>query len=193
MREITTILLMFIALFSFGQNNNNKTVKYSENSPVKVFYSDSLKVLNNKMPALYINGAFVGGSFFEAVNISKIEEMHIEKEYFTKDGIDYYGKIFIKMKPEYNPVLISFSELVKKYLKLDNNPIIFQINEKVISENWRNSLIDEKDILKIIVTKVKTSERNVMVNLIKLITKTPENIEKENEIRIRGIKQKLYQ
>jgi len=72
-------------------------------------------------------------------------------------------------------------------LKLNKNPIIYQIDEKVIENSKTDFLVDENFILKIVVEKITTSENNTEINLIRLITKTPENIKKTNEIRMKGI------
>jgi hypothetical protein len=71
-------------------------------------------------------------------------------------------------------------------MKLDNYPVVFQINENVISQDYTEYLVDENFILKIILNKIKTTEKGTEINLIKLITKTPENIKKANQIIIRG-------
>ena len=72
-------------------------------------------------------------------------------------------------------------------MKLNKNPIIYQIDEKVIENSKTDFLVDENFILKIVVEKITTSENNTEINLIRLITKTPENIKKTNEIRMKGI------
>jgi len=90
------------------------------------------------------------------------------------------------MKSEYNPNFMTLKEIATKYLSLDTNPIIFQINENVINQDYNEYLLDENFVLKIELNKIKTSDKNGEINLIKLITKTSENIKNANIIRIRG-------
>ncbi len=189
-------IFLFITTFSFSQNIEkvkiNKKPNYSESSKIRVFYKDSLNEFhpNQKPVGVFINGKFIGEQsalLLNDLNIGKVEEINIEKKIFEKNGVAYFGKIFIEMKPNYKPNFLTLNELFEKHLQLDTkNPLIYQINENVLSKNCDECLIDENFILKITIEKIKTSEKNVEINLIKLITKTPENIKKANEIRIRG-------
>lgn len=58
----------------------------------------------------------------------------------------------------------------------------------IIYTDYDTFLVGEDFILKIIVDKIKPSKDGIEINLVKLITKTPENIKDANEIRIRGVK-----
>ncbi|MFI8380576.1 hypothetical protein [Leeuwenhoekiella sp. NPDC079379] len=194
MKTIFTFLMFFLTFNSFCQEISGKKStdkpNYSENSEVKVFYSDNLnKFHSDQKPAgIFVNDKFVGAQeIMSFINSDKIESLKIEKEKFEMDGTEYSGKIFIKMKSDYNPNFIILEELSAKYLELNKNPRIYQIDEKIIDNSKNGILIDENFILKIVVNRVKTSKKNSEINLIRLLTKTPENIKKANEIRIRGI------
>ena len=194
MRKIIFALtLLFVTFNSFSQDiigkKSTSKPNYSENSEIKVIYKDSLKKFHSKTkPAgIFVNGIFIGDeSVLNAINSEKIESLNIEKENFEKNGKEYYGKILVKMKLEYIPKFITLSELFKKYLDLDKKPIVFQINENVINQDYKEYLVDENFILKIIVNKIETSEKSTAINLIKLTTKTKENIKEANVIRIKG-------
>ena len=190
---IFVLILLFVTFNSFSQDiigkKSTSKPNYSENSEIKVIYKDSLKKFHSKTkPAgIFVNGIFIGDeSVLNAINSEKIESLNIEKENFEKNGKEYYGKILVKMKLEYIPKFITLSELFKKYLDLDKKPIVFQINENVINQDYKEYLVDENFILKIIVNKIKTSEKSTEINLIKLTTKTKENIKEANVIRIKG-------
>ncbi|MBW2963108.1 hypothetical protein [Mesonia aestuariivivens] len=194
MKTIFTVLMLFLTFNSFcqelsGQKSINKP-SYSENSELKVFYSDKSSEFHSeqKPAAIFVNDKFVGSQeMLNFINQDKIETINIEKEIFEINGTEFYGKIYIKMKPDYNLKFLTLEELSAKYLELIENPIIYQIDEKVIKNRKNKILVDENFILKIVVENVKTSEKNTEINLIRLVTKTPENIKKANEIRIRGI------
>jgi len=88
------------------------------------------------------------------------------------------------MKSDYTPKFITLKKLLDTYLKLDRDPIVFQINDTIINANYKTYIVDENYILKMTSRKIKTSKRHTEINLIELITKTPENIKKANTIRI---------
>ena len=193
MKNIIIVILLFITSLSFGQTIqgvriNNKS-NYSENSEIKVVYNDNSNELHpeKKPVGIFVNGTFIGKQpILNTINSEKIESLKVKKENFKKNGKEYYGKILVEMKSEYVPKFLTLKELITKYLDLNTNPIVFQINEKVINQDYNKYLVDEKFILKIVLTKIKTSEKDTEINLIKLITKTTENIKKANEIRIKG-------
>lgn len=186
--------MLFLTFNSFCQEISGKKStdkpNYSENSEIKVFYSDKSSEFHSdrKPVGLFVNDKFVGSQeVLNFINPVKIETINVEKKKFGMNGTEYYGKIFIKMKSDYNPKFLTLKKLSEKYLKLNENPRIYQINEKVIEDSKDEILVDENFILKIVVEKITASENNTEINLIRLVTKTPENIKKANEIRIRGI------
>ncbi len=178
----------------FSQNiiekKSTAELNYSENSKIEVVYDDSLNTLHskNKPVGVFVNGIFLNGNLISTINPDKIKTLKVEKKSFEKNGKEYSGKILIELKLDYKPNFISLKELTSKYLTLDTNPIIFQIDENVINWDYNEYLVDENFILKIELKKIKTSKKNTEINLIRLITKTPKNIRKANEIRIKKMK-----
>ena len=192
-KNVFAIILLFVTFNSFSQDiigkKSTSKPNYSENSEIKVIYKDNLNKFHSKTKpvGIFVNGIFIGDeSVLNAINSEKIESLNIEKENFEKNGKEYYGKILIEMKSDYNPIFISLKKLTSKYLTLNTSPIIFQIDENIINEDYNEYLVDENFILKIILNIIKTTEKETEINLIKLITKTPENIKKANQIIIRG-------
>ena len=192
-KNIFTLIILFVTFNSFSQNiigkkSNAKQPNYSENSEIKVIYKDSLTKFHskNKPVGIFVNGIFINENLISTINPDKIDTVKIEKESFEKNGKKYFGKILLEMKSNYNPTFISLKKLTSKYLTLNTSPIIFQIDENIINEDYNEYLVDENFILKIILNKIKTTEKETEINLIKLITKTPENIKKANQIIIRG-------
>ena len=191
--SVFTLILTLIVFNSFCQDISEKksitSPKYSENSEIKVILNKNLNKFHSekKLAGVFVNGIFVGDEhILNVINPDKIESINIEKKDFKKNGRKYSGKFLIKMKSDYIPKFITLNELVTKYLKLDRYPIVFQINENVISLDYNKYLVDENFILKIISNKIITSKKSTKINLIKIITKTPENIKKANVIRIKG-------
>lgn len=56
-----------------------------------------------------------------------------------------------------------------------------------------NIIVDENYILKIIIEKIDNKEENLQVNIIRLLTKTEENIKKSKQIWIRGTKELMLE
>ena len=192
MRFLILILLFGISESLLGQEISRvevtKTNKYSEDSELRVIYKDSLlNQHNGRSPAYFVNGIHIKNeTAIIILNPNKIESVDIEKESFKVDGKEYYGKIIIKTKESYKPNFMTLKELVNKYLPTEINPIIFQIDDTIVDYNEKEYLADENYILKIELTKIKMTKLSSHVNFIKLITKTPESIEKANQIMIRG-------
>lgn len=191
-KNIFALIVLFVTFNSFSQNTNGKKTtekpNYSENSEIKVIYNDSLKTLHskNKPVGIFVNGIFLNENLISAINPNKIETMKVEKDSFEINGKKYSSKIIIELQSNYKPNFISLKELTSKYLTLDTKPIIFQIDENVINQDYNEYVVDENFILKIKLNKIKTSEKGTEINLVTLITKTPENIKKANEIHIKG-------
>jgi hypothetical protein len=51
---------------------------------------------------------------------------------------------------------------------------VFQINENVVNEDYTKYIVDEDFPLKLIQSKCENVNYNVEINVIKIITKTPE-------------------
>jgi hypothetical protein len=190
MRNTKLFIILLITSLSFGQTLTGKKTlknhKYSENSEITVFYNDSITYKKNNKPAgVFLNSKFIGSDLaLITINQEQIESLNIEKTNFKREGKEYYGKVLIKMKAGYKSNFISLNALSAKHLNLNENPIIFKIDDKIITEDYNSYLIDEKFVLKIIVNKLKTSEKNSEINLITVITKTKDNIEESNKKKI---------
>jgi hypothetical protein len=72
-----------------------------------------------------------------------------------------------------------------QYTSLKNKSAIFTIDGKVINADYDHYKIDKNTILKIIVEKFAGSS-NKELWLVKVLTKTDENIKKSKQIMIRG-------
>ena len=175
MKQLFILKLILLSAVVHGQTN-------SADSTIKVIYAD--KIADEKKPAFFINGTFVGYSF--PININDIDSMNIVKEDFEFDSVKYYGKILISVKANFSPKLISLTALKEKYTVFANKPVIFTIDGTIINSDYDKYLVDENYLLQIIVDKIFIGKENIDLGLIKLLTKSQENIRKSKEIRIRG-------
>ena len=190
-----SVLILAFALWStstFGQAPTSKVhgIIISPNkdlqndSSLKVVYAD--KESNIKKPAYFLNNKFISGTLFSTLNPMLIESINILKENIQIDGILYYGQIQIRTKNNYSPQIISLRELKEKYTNLKNKSTIFMVDEVIVNADYDNYFVDENYLLKIVVDKVENTKENIDLGLIKLLTKSDENIKNSKNIRIRG-------
>ncbi len=193
MRTTLSIILLFICFSLFGQKtpsihdipgitiNNKVTNRYSENSDIEIRHLNPTNDIKNNLGVSIDNELFKNGySLLNTLNPKKIKALDIEKGEIIIDGTTHQGKILITLKQGYKPSIITLTNLISKHLTLDDNPIILQIDNAYINQDFNDYIVDEKYILQITTTTVSTS-KNTTINLVNLITKTAENIEKANK------------
>lgn len=82
--------------------------------------------------------------------------------------------------------MISLNALKETYTTLKNDPALFTIDGKLISQDYHTYRIDKNRILKIIVTPFAGNRHDQPSWLVKILTKTQENIKRDGRIMIRG-------
>ena len=137
----------------------------------------------------YINGQEMAEYSLELLDPNDIEAISVEKKNIEIRGKMYTGQIYIETKEDYQPKLISLNKLKEKYVDIESStPTLFMIDDKIIEKNYDTHKVDEKYIMSIEVKKIKNSEEELYMNVIKLVSRTDENIKKANTILIRGDK-----
>ncbi|MEZ5105843.1 MAG: hypothetical protein R2757_15185 [Draconibacterium sp.] len=200
MRLIITIAICILTLSLNGQEkelksknakistNNSKSITHEKvdiNSPLKVVDLDTNKP--ERQPAYFIDGKYFNQSILKTLNLPFIDSMTVVKELITIGNKTYYGQIHIKMKREYKSEIISLTDLKSKYIKPSREPVIFIIDTDIVKSDYNEFFVDEKYILKIETQEIRNETENLNVNVIRLVTKTKENIEEANKIWIRGV------
>ena len=202
---MTKVLLLALVCFATnisaqttnktGQSTNSKKSgiiaedkkAFANDTTLKVVYVDSTQ--SYKPVAYYLNGKFVNQTFIRTLNPEQIESLTVIKDNIQIGDVYYNGGMEIKTKSAYNPKIISLSQLKEKYTNLKNKPTIIMIDGDIIGDDYDNYFVDEKNLLTITIDKVKNSPEKIDVGLIKLLTKSEDNIKKSKEIWIRGAKQ----
>lgn len=192
MKIILTVSMLFLlaSTITFGQKLSQKLsgkniysfemYKMTDTIP-KVFYTDSAEEL--KKPIMFLNGKDVTEKVFRALDPNDIEGIEVKK----KPEIENHpGEIHITTKENCSPKFISLNELKMKYLENLEGPVLFILNEKPINSDYDNFVVDEKYILKILVSKIDNQKEGLDINIVTLITRTKENVEKANTIVLRG-------
>lgn len=186
MTKFFLLSLVFFATDTFGQAIPNKagvTINYDDTT-LRVVYVT--KIIDPKLPAYYLNGKLVNETFFDTIDPKLIESINVVKDSLQIDKVKYYGQIHIKTTNSYNPKIISLMELKDKYTNLKSEPAIFMVDGEIVTTDYDNYVVDENLLWRIIVDKVENEKANGNFKLIKLLTKSEENIKKSKEIRIRG-------
>jgi hypothetical protein len=186
------IIILFFKASAFGQINSEKVFGLKLiNSEISSFVNDTIidvvykkKNDNKKIPAFFVNGELVNESVTNNIDPEVIENVKIEKQNFEFDNVKYFGKILIETQKNYKPKFVSLNKLKLKYTTLNENSIIFQIDNEIITADYNKYLVDENYILRIVVETYENEKLNV--SFINLITKSKENIKQSKDIIIHG-------
>lgn len=189
MKKIGTLIILFSIFGFFSAQNNNGLIisqsksQYSVNDSIpKVVYQQKWE--NNKTFVI-LNEQPTSLATLNTINPEHIKTIKVEKGKFNFKDKEYDAKIILETKTEFNLSFITIDELISKYTNLTkNDKFIYSIDEEVINENEKNTLVDEKYIMQIKVVKLDKVEKNL--NLIKILTRSKQNLNKVNEILIRG-------
>jgi len=183
------LAIAFLSTTTFGQLtgtvkglNITKPVTIND-TVIKVVYN-SKKIIKNP-PAFFYNGKLVDNTLMSAFNPENIETMNVVKKDTIIDSVKYYGRIMIQGKTTSKQNYISLNEFKLKYISPSENATVFQIDGNVIDNDYDKCLIDEKYILKVIVTPVDNPKEKIKLNIINLLTKSLKNIEESNQIILR--------
>jgi hypothetical protein len=196
MRQFLLIILVFYNLSVSAQvknlpvplvNNSNKTTVPQPDTTLRASYVT--KHISDRNPAYYINGEFVNESIIQTLNPNIIKNIRVEHNELTNNNKKYYGQIFIEIKEDCTIKLISLADLKQKYTDLNKESTLFMINNDLINDDYNEYLIDENFVLKITIEKIENKEEKLNFSVIRILTKTPENIKKSKEIRIRGLEE----
>lgn len=198
MKKILILLFIMATLNGYAQSKkDNKTkenllapqeMENSRDTTFQVEYVHESNKTGNKLPtAFFVNGEFLNP--FISLDPRQIENIEVFKRDTLIEGKKYYGLIFIKAKNyNSNDVArpITLNDLKDQYTNLKNKPAIFTIDGKIINADYDHYKIDKNTILKIIVEKFVGAGAYKELWLVKVLTKTEENIKKSRQIMIRG-------
>ncbi len=188
MKNIFSLAAILWATISFGQETNNKPLSAlagktpTSDTSLKVIYVDEEK----KPAATFINGRFFQNQNLTSINPNDIEDLNVVKADTLIGNVQYSGLIYIRTKKDYPLRLVTLTELKNKYTNLKGKPAIFMVDGNFINGDYDNYLVDENNLLTIIVDKLQTEKEQINFGLIKLLTKSDENIRNRNRIIIRG-------
>ncbi|WP_281637216.1 hypothetical protein [Flavobacterium marginilacus] len=181
MKKFIIIVVLILTANAFGQKKTENSQAISEQDTI-IKVVQVIKYKGGKKPAYFLNGELVNQSISNFLDPNKIESVKVEKGDIDINNTKYSGKITIETKKDYKPNLISLNELRKRYTTVQENAVIYQIDNEIIDADYDKYVIDKNYILKITINKLE----NPNLTVIKVISKSEENIKKSNEIIIRG-------
>ena len=152
---------------------------------IKVIYKNNIISRNPQPPAIFFNEKLIDYSLMSTINPESIGTMNVIKKDTIIDSVKYYGRIMIQGKTTNNHNYISLNEFKLKYVSPSENIPVFQIDENIVVDDYDTYLIDEKNILKVIVTPVENPKQKIKIDFINLLTKSAKNIENSNQIILR--------
>ncbi|MHA7108745.1 hypothetical protein ACRTDU_01390 [Sunxiuqinia elliptica] len=198
MKTGLTLLLVLLSLWATSQTDK-KTIDQALEAAVKTISASDIPIPfvkyqpsteREKQPACFINGQFVKSLLIQSLPSQVIDSLKVFRKEITIDGENYYGKLDIKLKKDYQPKFISLMELKKKHTSLSNQSAIFMLDNEVIKGEYTQCLVDENNILQLIIDQVKTND--TAIDLIRILTKTEDNIKQAQTIHIRGSQYPLF-
>ena len=182
------IVFTFLSMTTVGQLTGkvtglNISKKTSVNDTViKVVYNNN-KISNNpNPPAIFFNGKLVSYSLLSTINPQNITSVNVVKKDTIIDSVKYFGKIMIQGKTPSKYNYMSLSEFKSKYVSSSENVPVFQIDGTIVDDNYDTYLIDEKNILRVIVTPIDNPRQKIKIDFINLLTKSDKNVEESEPI-----------
>ena len=182
------IVFAFLSMTTFGQFTGKVTgLNISKSSSVndtviKVVYNNDKISRSPQPPAIFFNGKLVSYSLLSTMNPENITSVNVVKKDTIIDSVKYYGKIMIQGKPPGKYNYMSLNEFKSKYVSPSDNVPVFQIDGTIVDDNYDSYLIDEKNILRVIVTPVDNPKQKIKIDFINLLTKSNKNIEESEPI-----------
>ena len=164
--------------------NSTKTDTIND-TVIKVVYNNDKISRNPQPPAIFFNEKLIDYSLMSTINPESIGTMYVIKKDTIIDSVKYYGRIMIQGKTTNNHNYISLNEFKLKYVSPSENVPVFQIDGTIVDDDYNGYLIDEKNILRVIVTPVDNPKQKIKIDFINLLTKSAKNIEESNQIIIR--------
>ena len=145
---------------------------------------------NDRKPiAFFLNSELVDEIAMRELNPEYIENFNITRRTDTViNNANYGGVIHIVLKEGVRSNFITLNQLRDKYLRKDKLPVLFLIDGIITDVDYDTYLIDEFFVYKIFVEKMTNEKEGLSLNIVNILTKKRETIEKENnEFWIRGV------
>jgi hypothetical protein len=142
-------------------------------------------VNSHPVPAFFINEKFYPMSIIASLDPAHVDSFKVVEEDTVINGELYHGKIYITVLDDAFEIKeISLSAIKEKYTDLKEQPAVFIIDGRIITRDYDTYLMDENILYTISTGNIKNPE----IFFVNILTKSEENIKKQNTFHIKGIK-----
>lgn len=189
MRSILLFLFSVLAINVYAQtgiaSTNTPINSYSQlnDSLPQVIYKNNAGSHQNI--AWFLNDRQVGEAITKTLNPNGIASVTVSKKALEINKTRYGGQVTITMKEGYFPNLITLNDLKAKYTNLKDSTVLFMFENDIIRSDYDKYMVDENYLLQIVVDKVELKAEKMDFHIVKLLTRSEENVRKVKEIRIR--------
>lgn len=157
---------------------------------VNVFYTKPGNT--NSKPAIFIDSVFIGSHLSFDIDNKDIMKIDVVSGQIIINSSTFNGKLYITTHSKKHFSLLSLNQIKAIYLTPSDNNSVFEIDNKIITENPDTYFLDKNYIYKIFVTKItasgKNNEKGTVLDLIQILLKTKENFDSYNKniLMLRG-------
>lgn len=192
MKQLLFFTAITLAITASGQTKDNKasstflnTIVQQSDTALQVIYVEKNK--SNQQPAYFINGRFIKNSSLPSnINPQTIDSLEVLKRDTLIDKVPYSVQVYIKTKEGFVPKFITLNELKNKYTNLQGKPAVIMLDGNFINADYDNYSVDENNLLTIIIDNLQMAQGKIDLGLIKILSKTEENIKARKQIILRG-------
>ena len=164
------LIALFILLFSAAFVNGQVPAPGAAQQKMPMYYLDSVKIA--RLP------------IFDA---AKVDSINIVSE--DEPGSNTHGKIFIKTKSPRDFKFLTMADVKAIYKAGDSGPAIYMLDNDLLNDT-ATFRIDSSYILSVQITRASEisylKDTSPGLFILKIITRTKENLARQNQIRIRG-------
>jgi hypothetical protein len=167
MKFFLSLIFSFMAIVSIGQ------------------VTKQIKPVRKLQPVIFLDSVKMDNVIFDP---NQIENVRIEKGF---DSINHtQGEIYVTSKNPKEHYFLSLDDIKAKYTKDTKAPVLFMLNNDFVQNNISTLKIDSSYILNVEILRGadfdNLKENIPSLTIIRIKTKTKENLEEADRIYIRG-------
>ncbi len=173
MKKILLCALLSFFGLSLTHGQQLKPLYSKTDTLPKVVYKD---LDERPLPKIEMQGRTYLGDAMRSLKPEEVQSIDVDK---TRQVM------IIELKPGYHPILMSLSDIKKKYTNLKSEHVIFRIEDHFVQHDPNEVLVDESNIMLISISPIKFIGDLEDLFMVTLVPRTDKNLKKLNEIRIR--------
>ncbi len=189
LRHLTTLLLLCFSLNAFSIGVSNDALHSSvlinlyatSDSGIKVTYITKSTAIEKSKMAYFLNDQMIDESVLKTLDPNIISDIKVASGTFEYENNSFSGKIQVYTNVEYTPKLITLSDMKMRYISIASAATVFEIDNEVVNSAYDRFWVDQNYLLEIIIEKIENLKENLALHIVKIYTKSSENIKKQKE------------